>query len=442
MQTSQATGLDTRAMLPVFCCIYLIAVFLFLPWVSIPEYKYVQLPAVYHLRDIPDCLGYLGQEIHTGRDVPIGPVNKETINFLKHWAVTMEYMGNLLILLLGTGIFSIYKWKKRSSVYLRGILGAASLLPVGAFFWVLLCNRALNQAAGKENSFLNMSIGSHIQLSSYIYGAFLLAVLMVLLSGKLLDTKGEAKKEQFIQRRSVTKDKKLGKRTVVSFLLLFTAAPFLVLFGIFFLNDRSDVFISLCMIGIAMIPFFMVFEDRKPQAREILLISVMSAIAVAGRMAFFMLPQFKPVAAIVIITGIGLGAEAGFLTGAMAAFVSNFFFGQGPWTPWQILAYGIIGFLAGLLFRGKRKRFRDNKILLCFYGGISVLFIYGFLLDTATVTMYSREFTWETFRAVYISGFPFNVIHAVSTMMFLFFLAGPINRKLDRIKHKYGIMEP
>ena len=100
-----------------------------------------------------------------------------------------------------------------------------------------------------------------------------------------------------------------------------------------------------------------------------LLIAVMAAIAVVGRMAFFMLPQFKPVTAIVIITGISLGAEAGFLTGAVAGFVSNFFFGQGPWTPWQMFAFGIIGFLAGLLFRGKREKYKKSKLILCLYGG-------------------------------------------------------------------------
>lgn len=439
MQNGQATGVDTRAMLPVFCCLYLILVFLFLPWFSIPEYKYVQLPVSYSLKDIHTGLVYLEQETNTGGAVPVGPIRKETLTLLGYWADVMRYAGNLLVLFLGAGIFAVYKWKKKSSFYIRIVMVFSSILPISAFFWVLICNKDLNQAVGRENSFLNLSLRSNIQLSSHVYGAFLLALLMVLLAGKLLDT--EQEKEKFIQRR-IVKDKKWGKRTILSFLLLFTVAPFLVFFGIFFLNDRSDVFISLCMIGISMIPFFMVFEDRRPQAREILLISVMSAIAVAGRMAFFMLPQFKPVAAIVIITGISLGAEAGFLTGAMAAFVSNFFFGQGPWTPWQILAYGIIGFLAGLIFREKRKKFRENKILLCLYGGASVFLIYGFLLDTATVIMYSRDFTWETFRAVYISGFPFNVIHAVSTIIFLLFLAGPIDRKLDRIKKKYGIMEP
>lgn len=441
MQKGQATGVDTRTMIPVFCCIYLILAICFLPWFSVPEYKYAQLPVTYTLREAKSCLTYLEQEIHTGAAFPVGPVTEETAALLGKWSAAMEYAGGLLALLLAAGIFAVFRWKKKSSLYIRLVMGISSLLPVSAFFWVYVCNRDMNWAAGRESNFINLSIGSNMQLSSFAYGAFLLAVLMALTAGRLMDTDREEAMKRTGDRKAI-KDRKLGKRTVVSFLLLFTAAPFLIFFGIFFLNDRSDVFISLCLIGVSLIPFFMVFEDRKPQAREILLISVMAAIAVVGRMAFFMLPQFKPVTAVVIITGISLGSEAGFLTGAMAAFVSNFFFGQGPWTPWQILAYGIIGFLAGLIFRGKRRRFRENRILLCLYGGAAALLIYGFLLDTSTVTMYSREFTWEAFRAVYISGFPFNVIHAVSTIVFLFFLTGPICRKLDRIKKKYGIMEP
>jgi hypothetical protein len=80
------------------------------------------------------------------------------------------------------------------------------------------------------------------------------------------------------------------------------------------------------------------------------IIAVLCGIAVAGRAAFFMLPQFKPVVAIVIIAGASLGAESGFIVGALSGFVSNFIFGQGPWTPWQMFAFGMIGFIAGLLF--------------------------------------------------------------------------------------------
>ena len=194
-----------------------------------------------------------------------------------------------------------------------------------------------------------------------------------------------------------------------------------------------------------MTPFAMVFEDRKPQARELLLIAVMSGIAVAGRMAFFMVPQFKPVTAVVIIAGIGLGAEAGFLTGAVSGFVSNFFFGQGPWTPWQMFSFGIIGFLAGLIFhRNKtlaKAREGVRRFWECFYGGFATLLIYGLLMDFSTIITYSSGFSWEILMARIISGIPFNLIHAASTVIFLLFLARPMERKLDRIKKKYGILE-
>jgi len=189
-----------------------------------------------------------------------------------------------------------------------------------------------------------------------------------------------------------------------------------IFFGIFFLNDRSDYFISLCIIILSMLPFFLVFENRRPQAREVVVIAVMAALAVAGRAAFFMLPQFKPTAAIVIIAGVGLGAEAGFLTGALAGFVSNFFFGQGPW--------------------------KHFHLWLCIYGGLSVLVIYGFLLDTASVFMGMGGINKAAFLAMYASGFPMNVIHGSATVIFLAVLGEPMLAKLERIRKKYGILEP
>ena len=185
----------------------------------------------------------------------------------------------------------------------------------------------------------------------------------------------------------------------------------------------------------------MVFEDRDPQARELVIIAVLAAIAVAGRGAFFMLPQFKPVAAIVIIAGVCFGGEAGFLVGAVSGLVSNFFFGQGPWTPWQMFAFGIIGFIAGVLF--KKGMLKKKKIFLCIYGGISTFFIYGFLLDTASILMFSeKNITKAGAISVYMSGIPFNMVHAISTIFFLFVLSKSMIEKLDRIKIKYGLIEP
>src|SRR5690625_8015303 len=129
---------------------------------------------------------------------------------------------------------------------------------------------------------------------------------------------------------------KLNQRTIVATLLIVIVIPLTILFGLFYLNDRKYYFISLLIITYTMIPFALVFEKRGPQARELIIIAVLTAIAVAGRSAFFMVPQFKPVVAIVIIAGVCLGAEAGFLVGVLTGFVSNFFFGKGPWTSWQI----------------------------------------------------------------------------------------------------------
>ena len=143
-------------------------------------------------------------------------------------------------------------------------------------------------------------------------------------------------------------------------MLILFLIPITIFIGIYYLGDKKYYFISLLIILETMIPFAFAFENRKPKARELVIISSLCAIGVAGRTAFFMLPQFKPVAAIVIISGVAFGGETGFLVGAITAFVSNFFFGQGPWTPWQMFSFGIIGCLlytSGAIRRNIYSRF-------------------------------------------------------------------------------------
>lgn len=234
--------------------------------------------------------------------------------------------------------------------------------------------------------------------------------------------------------------RRLTRRTWLAAALILVVIPATVLFGVCVLQDRKYYFISLLIILYTMIPFAMVFEQRKPQAREIIVIAVLAAIAVAGRAAFFMLPQFKPVVAIVIIAGVSLGAEAGFLVGALAGFVSNFFFGQGPWTPWQMFCFGIIGFLAGILFQ--KGLLPKKKLPLCLYGGLSTFFIYGGIINIGSLMMFTPSFSWKALLATYASGFWFDLVHAIATVFFLFILARPMLEKLDRIKIKYGLIEP
>lgn len=229
----------------------------------------------------------------------------------------------------------------------------------------------------------------------------------------------------------------MSRRTLWAGALILIVIPATILAGVFLLDDRRYYFISLLVILYTMIPFALVFERRRPQARELITIAVLAAIAVAGRAAFFMLPQFKPVTAIVIIAGVSLGAEAGFLVGALAGFVSNFYFGQGPWTPWQMFGFGIIGFLAGLLFRRSRQ---PSRGVLCLYGGLATLVIYGGLLNLGSLLISTASFSWEALVALYATGFWFDLVHAAATVIFLFVLARPMLDKLERVKTKYGLI--
>ena len=185
-----------------------------------------------------------------------------------------------------------------------------------------------------------------------------------------------------------------------------------------------------------MIPFLMVFESRKPKARELIVISVLCAIAVAGRAAFFMLPQFKPVVALVIIAGVCFGGETGFLVGSVTGFVSNFFFGQGPWTPWQMFAMGILGFLAGVIFRKDMPLTKKKIIGLCVFGFLSVVIFYGGIMNPASVIMYQDNVNVEMIIAACGMGLPFDVIYGASTAVFLLIGAKPILEKLGRVKKK------
>jgi len=234
-------------------------------------------------------------------------------------------------------------------------------------------------------------------------------------------------------------DRKLTKRTLTAAFLILLLIPLTIYTGIFYLGDRKYYFISLLIILETMIPFLMVFESRKPKARELIVISVLCAIAVSGRAVFFMLPQFKPVVALVIVSGICFGGETGFLVGAVTGFVSNFLFGQGPWTPWQMFAFGIIGFLAGVLF--KKGFLRRTKSSLCIYGFVATLVIYGGIMDPASIIMWQGNVTGDMILSAYAAGLPFNLIHSASTAFFLWFIAEAMIEKLERIKIKYGLIE-
>ena len=246
--------------------------------------------------------------------------------------------------------------------------------------------------------------------------------------------------------------KRLSKRTRVSLFLLLVAIPLTIAAG-FWLTDQSALadwidrvfgprkyyLISLVIVLYALLPFFMAFEGRKPEVRELVVLATMIALATAGRAAFFMTPSFKPIIAIVIISAIAFGAEAGFLVGSMTMLVSNFLFGQGPWTPWQMFAMGFIGFLSGILYR--LRILPTKRLQLSVYGFLVTFMIYGGIMNPSTALIWARTLDWKVLLSYYLTGIPWDLVRGAATALFLWFGAEPMLEKLERIQIKYGLME-
>lgn len=236
-----------------------------------------------------------------------------------------------------------------------------------------------------------------------------------------------------MQKESVNK-----KNLVFTILIVIVVVPATLLIS-WKLGDRQYWLVSVIVMLLAMAPFFVNFERRKPDARELTLLAVMCAIAVISRVAFVMLPNFKPMLAFVMITGMALGAEAGFLTGAIGALVSNFVFGQGPWTPWQMFAFGLAGLIPGLLARkGILKPEKRSAVAL--FGGLLILCIIGPILDTSSVFLMSTMYEPGTsILAIYAAGVPINAVHGICVALTLMLLGKPMCEKIERVKVKYGI---
>ncbi|MDE5985644.1 MAG: ECF transporter S component [Eubacterium sp.] len=202
------------------------------------------------------------------------------------------------------------------------------------------------------------------------------------------------------------------------------------------LADSSSYYlISIAVLIISMLPFFFSFEHSKPDARELSLLASLIAIAVVSRAVFYLIPQVKPIGAVVIVSGVCLGAKRGYLVGAFSAFISNFIFGQGMWTPFQMVALGLVGFAAGLIFT----KLKVKKISLAFVGFVLTFVLYSIIVDLSSVLMLAGDFSLHSVLAVYSAGFLFNFVFGIATAVFLYFFGEQFIRKVERIQIKYGI---
>ncbi|MGN1095023.1 MAG: ECF transporter S component [Eubacteriales bacterium] len=223
-------------------------------------------------------------------------------------------------------------------------------------------------------------------------------------------------------------------KTAIKYIFLLLIIPAVIIAGYLLLGGKKYLWISLCVCLLSFVPFFFSFEKRNVGTKKMVVLAVMVALSVLGRFVFSFIPHFKPVAAIVVITGIYLGAESGFLCGALSALISNIIFGQGPWTPFQMFAWGVIGLFAAIFSVFLKK----SKISLSVYGFLSGV-IYSLIMDIYTVIFADGVFNFSRYLAVLLTSLPVTAIYAFSNVLFLLLLSRPIGEKLMRISIKYGL---
>ena len=228
----------------------------------------------------------------------------------------------------------------------------------------------------------------------------------------------------------------MSARKTISIITLCLLIPALVVTEYILSKGRQYYLMCLIIIAVSMLPFFMSLERKRLQTRELVITASVIAIAVASRSAFVFLPQVKPMCAVLIIAAISFGAEFGFVSGAIAMLVSNLIFGQGMWTPFQMMGMGMTAFLCALIIRSFKIK---NRIAVGIISGTLCFAVYGAIVDLSMVFMSLSNINLKSILAVYSSGLLFNFIHGATTGAVAALLQPPINEKLERIKIKYGI---
>lgn len=218
-------------------------------------------------------------------------------------------------------------------------------------------------------------------------------------------------------------------RTLLRYLLPFLLMPLVIALGMIFLESKYHAIITVAVLLLSLLLFLCGFDRRMVGVRRQVIVAVMTALSVVGRF----IPFFKPITAMTTITGMYLGGEAAFLVGALSAVISNFFYGQGPWTPFQMMAWGLIGLFSGFL----APLLRRSRLCLCIFALFSGV-AFSALMDVWTAIS-GDGFSWPTYTAALVTALPHTALYCVSNVIFLGLCAGPFGRKLERVKKKYGV---
>jgi energy-coupling factor transport system substrate-specific component len=191
--------------------------------------------------------------------------------------------------------------------------------------------------------------------------------------------------------------------------------------------------VSFLILAAVLIGGFAWYERSRPPAQVVALVAALAALAIAGRIAFAAFPNVKPTTDIVIFAGYALGPAAGFAVGALAALVSNFWFGQGPWTPWQMAAWGLCGILGAALALGARNVGRLTLAAVCGLAAVG----YGAILNFSLIATYGGELSWQRFWIFEGRAVPFEIAHAAGNIAFALVVGPAMVRMLVRFRERF-----
>ncbi|MDF2856434.1 MAG: hypothetical protein K0Q87_2285 [Neobacillus sp.] len=204
--------------------------------------------------------------------------------------------------------------------------------------------------------------------------------------------------------------------------------------------DDHYLLLSFGLITVSMLLFLVRFEKRKIEPRELVLLAVLASIAAVGRIPFASIPSVQPTTFVIMLSGLVFGAESGLIIGTVAALASNMVLGQGPWTPWQMLAWGLVGLTAGLL--------RNTMLMKSVWGKLLFGFVWGFLYGWITniwglfsLTQSGTPLSIETVWLYFAGSALFDSMHAISNVFFLLLFGNLWIKNLTRFKRKYGLLE-
>ncbi len=222
---------------------------------------------------------------------------------------------------------------------------------------------------------------------------------------------------------------------IINYIVSFLIIPATIIVWVTVFNAQRPAAVCILISILSCIPFFASFEKgiNANSSRQIVLLATITALCVASRIVFAAIPGFKPVTAIVVVAALYLGPQSGFMIGALTAFLSNFYFGQGAWTPMQMFSWGICGLFAGIFSTYLLK----HRVLLLVYGAFCGI-IFSLIMDLWSVLWFDNGFNLARYLAMVASSIPSMTTYIVSNLIFILVIEKPFGIIMKRIKSKYG----